>query len=102
MDTTKFYFDDIKDNSITKSHLAEQSSYFLMAKEKQSKELFNLAKNSFNRILQLSRGDLETRLWLFYDAYPVKWTTSGLDAESSSIVIDSMELAYSRFVPLRI
>lgn len=35
--------------------------------------------------------------WLLLKAYPVKWSVSDLDADSSAIVIDHMELAYNRF-----
>ncbi len=35
--------------------------------------------------------------WLFQRAYPVKWSTSDLDANDNSVVIDTMELAYTRF-----
>lgn len=35
--------------------------------------------------------------WLFFRAYPVKWTLSDLDASQSSIFIESMELSYTRF-----
>jgi phage tail-like protein len=40
--------------------------------------------------------------WLFIRAYPVKWSTSDLDAGSESVVIDTMELAYARMQALRI
>ena len=41
--------------------------------------------------------------WLFIKAYPVKWSTSDLDATSEdSVVIDTMELAYTRMQALRI
>lgn len=40
--------------------------------------------------------------WVFQTAYPVKWSVSDLDAQNSSVVIDSMELAYSRFQSLRL
>lgn len=35
--------------------------------------------------------------WLLLKAYPVKWSVSEFDADSSSIVVDRMELAYNRF-----
>jgi phage tail-like protein len=35
--------------------------------------------------------------WMFTKAYPVKWSMSDLDASGSSLVIDTMELAYTRF-----
>ena len=40
--------------------------------------------------------------WLFKRAYPVKWSVSDLDANDNSVVIDTMELAYTRFQSLRI
>jgi phage tail-like protein len=40
--------------------------------------------------------------WLFIKAYPVKWSTSDLDAKENSILIDTLELAYTRMQILRI
>lgn len=40
--------------------------------------------------------------WLFIKAYPVKWSTSELSADDRGMVIDTMELAYSRMQILRI
>ena len=40
--------------------------------------------------------------WLFLKTYPVKWSVSDLDADQNTIVIDTMELAYTRFQILRI
>lgn len=40
--------------------------------------------------------------WLFIKAYPVKWSTSDLDATEKSVVIDTMELAYTRMQIMRI
>lgn len=40
--------------------------------------------------------------WTFMNAYPVKWSISELNAESNTVLIDSMELAYSRFQTLRL
>jgi phage tail-like protein len=40
--------------------------------------------------------------WLFIKAYPVKWATSDLDATQKAVVIDTMELAYTRMQILRI
>ena len=40
--------------------------------------------------------------WLFVKAYPVKWSTSALDAKEKSVVIDTMELAYTRMQAIRI
>lgn len=40
--------------------------------------------------------------WMFINAFPVKWSTSDLDASAESVVIDTMELAYARMQPIRI
>ena len=40
--------------------------------------------------------------WMFIKAYPVKWALSDLDATSSSVAIDTMELAYTRFQIIRV
>ena len=40
--------------------------------------------------------------WLFIKAYPVKWSTSDLDAKEGSVLIDTLELAYTRMQVLRI
>ena len=39
--------------------------------------------------------------WLFLKAYPVKWSTSDLSAEPA-LVIDTLELAYTRMQALRV
>jgi phage tail-like protein len=38
--------------------------------------------------------------WLFYDAYPVNWKYSNLDASKSELLIESITLGYSRYVEL--
>ena len=40
--------------------------------------------------------------WLFIKAYPVKWATSDLSAGEPALVIDTLELAYSRMQILRV
>jgi phage tail-like protein len=40
--------------------------------------------------------------WLFMKAWPVKWSTSDLNATEPSLAIDTMELAYQRMQILRI
>ena len=40
--------------------------------------------------------------WMFIKAYPVKWTSSDLDATEESLVIDTLELAYERMQTLRV
>lgn len=40
--------------------------------------------------------------WMFYRAYPVKWQAADLNAKDPAILIDTMELAYTRMQPLHI
>ena len=40
--------------------------------------------------------------WLFYRAFPVKWSTSDLDAADKKLVVDTLELAYARMQSIRI
>lgn len=69
LDLAKFYFEDIAKFSRTKAHLAKNSLYFLMAREGQIEEVENKAKIAFNDLMERSKADFETRLWLFYDAH---------------------------------
>jgi hypothetical protein len=65
----KFLFDDIFRNSLEFGHLAEISTYYLLAREGKSAEARQNASEAFDRLRAQSRGDFMTRLWLFYDAY---------------------------------
>lgn len=38
--------------------------------------------------------------WLINSALPVRWQTSDLDANSSSVLINTMELRYQEMIPL--
>jgi phage tail-like protein len=40
--------------------------------------------------------------WLFHRAYPVRWSTSDLDATDRSVLIDTLELAYTRMQLMRV
>ncbi len=40
--------------------------------------------------------------WMFMNAYPVKWSTADLDAADGKVLIDTMELAYTRMQVLEI
>ncbi|OGO00143.1 MAG: phage tail protein [Chloroflexi bacterium RBG_13_51_52] len=50
----------------------------------------------------LSEKSLPIANWLFLKAFPVKWAVSDLDATANAIVVDTMELAFTRFQILRI
>ncbi|MEM7587014.1 MAG: phage tail protein [Acidobacteriota bacterium] len=40
--------------------------------------------------------------WLFQNAYPLRWATSDLDAGAKRVVVDTLELAYSRIQRLEV
>ncbi len=69
---------------------------------------FNVALTTFKfapsnvLVTVLSESSVPLGAWLFIKAYPVRWSTSDLDASQSSVVIDTMELAYTRMQILRI
>ena len=66
---TSFFFEDLVNNSLTYSHQAEISVAYFKAKEKKHQEAEEQAKSAFEKVLKISVGDFDTRLWLFYDAY---------------------------------
>ena len=45
----------------------------------------------------LDENGLPLNNWLFSDAYPVRWSLSGLNASSGQVVIETIELTYSKF-----
>ncbi|TPN86997.1 phage tail protein [Aquimarina algicola] len=51
---------------------------------------------------ELSGVPVPIGAWLFIKAYPVKWSVSELDAQSNSVLVDTLELAYARFQIMRI
>lgn len=53
---------------------------------------------TFNVIVSLLGADgMICAMWMFYNAYPVKYSVSDLKSQENSIVIESIELAYSYF-----
>jgi len=69
---------------------------------------FNIALSLFkfaasNTLVTLfDDGGVPTAAWMFLNTYPVRWATSDLDAKQNGIVIDTMELAYTRMQILRL
>ena len=69
---------------------------------------FNLAMSTLKFqpgnviVMLLNAQSVPVSSWLFQETYPLKWSVSDLDANQSSVVIDTMELAYTRFQSLRI
>jgi phage tail-like protein len=50
----------------------------------------------------LDEAGIPISSWLFMNAYPVKWTVSNLDADSNTVVIETLELSYQRMQTIRI
>lgn len=48
----------------------------------------------------LDENDSPVASWLFLNAYPIRWSSSDLDANANSLVIDTIELTYTRFMRL--
>ncbi len=69
---------------------------------------FNVAMSSLkfspgNALVALLNDEgLPLAGWLFWKTYPVKWSVSDLAADVNGVVIETMELAYTRFQVLRI
>jgi phage tail-like protein len=53
-------------------------------------------------ITLLSATKIPLAAWLFMKAYPVKWATSDLNAGETGVLIDKLELAYTRMQIMRI
>jgi phage tail-like protein len=63
----------------------------------------NLRLNPGNVLVALLNDDsMPISAWLFWKTFPVKWSISDLDAANNSVVIETMELAYTRFQVMRI
>lgn len=58
--------------------------------------------NEYNRSDPTKSTIAPVASWMFMDAYPVKWSVSDLDATEKSLMIDTLELAYSRMQIVRI
>ena len=54
------------------------------------------------RISVRDDGGTPTAGWMFLKAFPVRWSTSDLDAGRNGVVIDTMELAYTRMQIMRL
>jgi hypothetical protein len=65
----RFYVEDIYQYSKTKKHLAAISAAYFMAKDGKTIQAEAIAGPAFDKLLRLSKGDFETRMWLFHDAY---------------------------------
>lgn len=69
---------------------------------------FNAAMSLFkfapgNVIVTLFSEDaIPIAAWLFVKAFPVRWATADLGASEGSVLVDTLELAYTRMQALRV
>ena len=64
----RFYFNDLFQYSRQRKHMAKVSLAW-MSDNVNSGEILKLADDGLSEMIRRSRGDVETRFWLFYDAY---------------------------------
>ncbi len=66
-------------------------------------EATSLFKFAPSDVLVTLLGEAQDRIaaWLFMSAYPVKWAVSDLNASEPSMVIETLELAYTRLRVMR-
>ncbi len=65
----EFYFSDIALHSLSLYHLARISDHYLKLKNGSGKVTSRDVKREFNELVNLSKGNFHSKLWLFYDAY---------------------------------
>jgi phage tail-like protein len=69
---------------------------------------FNAAMSLFKflpsnvMVTLFSEDAIPLAAWMFIKAFPVRWATAELDGSSDKILIDTLELAYTRMQALRI
>jgi phage tail-like protein len=66
-----------------------------------SMSLFKFASSNV-LVTLLDAGKDPLAAWLFLKAYPVKWSTSDLNGSEPALLVDVMELAYTRMQILRV
>jgi phage tail-like protein len=59
-------------------------------------ESFEFETHDLNLFL-LNPEHLPIQAWSFVNAFPIKWSVSGFNAQSSGIMVDSVEFSYQYF-----
>lgn len=63
--------------------------------------LFKFAPSNV-MVTLLGESAVPLACWMFFKAYPVRWATADLNASEERVLIDTLELAYTRMQALRI
>ncbi|MEL6867960.1 MAG: phage tail protein [Bacteroidota bacterium] len=87
------------DHLVLKRGMLIGSVLFQWAKE--ALENFNFIPTNLI-ITLLNENHIPITAWYVVNAYPVKWSVTDLNAEQSSIVIESLELNYNYFKILKL
>ncbi|MFM2376229.1 MAG: hypothetical protein RLZZ165_1326 [Bacteroidota bacterium] len=53
-------------------------------------------------VVVLNEASQPKRIWTFLKAYPTKWKIGDLDANQSGVLIETIELTYTQFLPLKL
>ncbi len=65
----RWILEDLAKFSLRQGHMTEVSLCYLLAREGETEEARDRIGPAFARLRQQAKGDLETRLWLWYDAW---------------------------------
>ncbi|MEN8222053.1 MAG: protein kinase [Acidobacteriota bacterium] len=65
----EFYLNDLAVNSLLDGHLARISRAYFMALKGDTRNAVEYADETLEKLLMDSKGDMFTKLWLFYDAF---------------------------------
>ncbi|MCX2574543.1 phage tail protein [Pedobacter sandarakinus] len=63
---------------------------------KESVETFTFSPKDITLLL-LNEDHLPLQAWNFINAYPIKWTVEGFNAQQNGIIIENIEFAYQYF-----
>ncbi len=63
--------------------------------------LFKFAPSNV-MVTLLDETGIPLAAWMFFKAYPVRWATADLNASDERVLIDTLELAYTRMQALRL
>lgn len=82
---SRFYFNDISLHSLSLSHLAKISNFYFLVLDKKNNNIRQNIIESFDNLIKISKGDFDTKLWLFYDAFIYGKTMELLDDKMEAL-----------------
>ncbi len=85
LDLSRFYFKDIADNMFLYSNLAEISASWSLVGREQRDDLADFSKEKFDELIKRAKGDVASKLWLFYDSFIYGLTMEKLENKIESV-----------------